>query len=153
MNRLLQMGLVSNPPKQEPAMPELPSALAAIVLQSSSAFTRPTFARFVTIFVGVVVSSGRSTAHRSLSSIRELLVGRWSDYHHLFSEARWSCTDLARVLAGLVLSLIPDDQPVILAVVDTVTQHRRKQVWGKGCHRDAVRSSHSHTVWRWGHKW
>lgn len=45
-------------------MPELPSAIAAIVLQFSSAFTRPTFARFVAVFVGVVVSTGRSTVHR-----------------------------------------------------------------------------------------
>ncbi len=92
-------------------MPELPSALAAIVLQFSSAFTRPTFARFVAIFIGVVVSSGRSTGHRSLSSIRELLDGHWTDCHRLFSEARWSCTDLARVLAGLVLALIPKTSP------------------------------------------
>lgn len=49
--------------------------------------------------------------------------------------------------------MIPEDQSVILAVDDTGTQHRGKYVWGKGCHRDAVRSSHSHTVWRWGHKW
>ncbi len=42
---------------------------------------------------------------------------------------------------------------MILAVDDTVTQHRGKHVWGKACHRDAVRSSHSHTVWRRGHKW
>lgn len=61
--------------------------------------------------------------------------------------------ELGRILASLVLALIPDDQPVILAVDDTVTQHRGKNVYGKGCHRDAVRSSHAHTVWRWGHKW
>jgi hypothetical protein len=134
-------------------MPELPSALAAIVLQFSSAFSRPTFARFVALFVGVVVSSGRSTVHRSLSSIRELLDGHWTDYHRLFSQARWSCLQLGRVLASQVLALIPEDQPVILAVDDTVTQHRGKYVFGKGCHRDAVRSSHAHTVWRWGHKW
>ncbi len=34
-----------------------------------------------------------------------------------------------------------------------MAQHRGKHVYGKGRHRDAVRSSHSHTVWKWGHKW
>ena len=36
---------------------------------------------------------------------------------------------------------------------DTVDEHRGKKVYGKGCHRDAVRSPHSFTAYRWGHKW
>jgi hypothetical protein len=36
---------------------------------------------------------------------------------------------------------------------DTTAQHRGKKVYGKGCHHDAVRSSHTHVVWRWGHRW
>jgi hypothetical protein len=40
-----------------------------------------------------------------------------------------------------------------LAGDDTVAEHRGKKVYGKGCHRDAVRSTHSYTAYRWGHKW
>jgi hypothetical protein len=29
----------------------------------------------------------------------------------------------------------------------------RRKVYGKARHRDPVRSSHSYTAWRWGHKW
>jgi len=36
---------------------------------------------------------------------------------------------------------------------ETVDGHRGKKVYGKARHRDAVRSSHSHTVFRYGHKW
>jgi hypothetical protein len=32
-------------------------------------------------------------------------------------------------------------------------QHKGKKVYGKGCHHDACRSTHSHVVWVWGHKW
>lgn len=35
---------------------------------------------------------------------------------------------------------------------DTVDGHRGVKVFGKECHRDAVRSSHSYTTSRWGHK-
>jgi hypothetical protein len=39
-------------------------------------------------------------------------------------------------------------------VDDTVAEHCGKRVYGKGCHRDAVRSGHgTHTAVRWGHKW
>jgi hypothetical protein len=41
----------------------------------------------------------------------------------------------------------------LLAADDTVAEHPGDKVYGKGCHRDAVRSSHSYTAFRWGHKW
>jgi len=34
-----------------------------------------------------------------------------------------------------------------------VDEHRGTKVYGKACHRDAVRSTHSFTAYRWGHKW
>jgi hypothetical protein len=43
--------------------------------------------------------------------------------------------------------------PVYIACDDTVDEHPGDKVYGKSCHRDAVRSSHSFTAFRWGHKW
>lgn len=34
-----------------------------------------------------------------------------------------------------------------------MVEHRGKKVYGKGCPCDAVRSTHSYTAYRWGHKW
>ncbi|HTT64875.1 MAG TPA: transposase [Bryobacteraceae bacterium] len=67
--------------------------------------------------------------------------------------ARWSCWPLGKVLAGLILECIPPDQPVVIPVDDTTPQHKGKHVYGKGRHHDAIRSTHSHTVWVYGHKW
>jgi hypothetical protein len=53
----------------------------------------------------------------------------------------------------MVLELIPTDQPVVCPVDDTNPQHKGKCVYGKGKHHDACRSTHSHMVWVWGHKW
>jgi len=60
---------------------------------------------------------------------------------------------LARTLAAFILDTFVRSGPVLLAVDDTVDEHRGKKVYGKGCHRDAVRSTHSYTAFRWGHKW
>ena len=45
------------------------------------------------------------------------------------------------------------DGPILLAGDDTVDEHRGKKVYGKGRHRDPVRSTHTDTAFRWGHKW
>ena len=44
-------------------------------------------------------------------------------------------------------------EPIPLAGDDTVDEHRGDKVYGKGRHRDPVRSTHCYTAWRWGHKW
>src|SRR5207302_5531947 len=48
--------------------------------------------------------------------------------------------------------LVPKGR-VLLAGDDTVDGHKGAQVFGKGCHRDPVRSTYSLTAFRWGHKW
>jgi hypothetical protein len=42
---------------------------------------------------------------------------------------------------------------VAVAGDDTVTEHKGKQVYGEGRHRDPVRSTQSYTAYRWGHQW
>jgi DDE superfamily endonuclease len=43
--------------------------------------------------------------------------------------------------------------PVYLVGDDTVDGHPGRRVYGKGRHRDPVRSSHASTAWRYGHRW
>ena len=42
---------------------------------------------------------------------------------------------------------------MLLAGDDTVTEHPGPKVFGKGRHRDGVRSTHTYTAYRWGHQW
>jgi len=56
-------------------------------------------------------------------------------------------------LARLVLQWSPINAIIKVLVDETVAEHRGPKVYGKGCHRDGVRSSPNHTAYRWGHKW
>jgi hypothetical protein len=60
---------------------------------------------------------------------------------------------MGRALLGWIIDHLVGTQTVVLAADDTVAEHPGDKVYGKGCHRDAVRSSHSFTAFRWGHKW
>jgi hypothetical protein len=135
----------------------LPKAAEPLLSRFSIAFNRPTFQRAMLLFVGFVLTQGRRTVTRTLWFTRVLWAGRrghFSNYHRVFCRARWSLWPLGRVLAAMVLELIPDDgQPVICAVDDTATQHRGKHVYGKGRHRDTARSTRTFKAWVWGHRW
>jgi hypothetical protein len=103
--------------------------------------------------VGAILCLGRRTVTAALWTLGGLIRGHPSSYHRVFSRAVWSLWPLAKIAAAAVLDLIPPEEPVLVPMDDTTAQHRGKKVYGKGCHHDAVRSSHSHVVWRWGHRW
>jgi len=96
---------------------------------------------------------GRRTVWRLIRWSGDRPSGHFSSYHRVFSHRRWSSRSLAKRLASAVVEHFAAEGVPELAGDDTVSQHRGAHVYGKGCHRDAVRSSHQHLVHRWGHKW
>lgn len=131
----------------------LPGAVEPLVSGFSIAFTGRTFQRAVALFVGFVLAAGRHTVTAALRAAGPLAGGHHAGYHRFFSRAKWSLWPAGKVLAGLVLDLVPPGEPVVCPVDDTAAQHRGPNVYGKGRHRDACRSTRTHTVWLWGHKW
>lgn len=134
-------------------MIDLPKAAEPLLRSLSIAFTRPTFKRFVCLLVGAVLTSGRRTLTNVQWAARGLVPGHFTSFHRVFSRARWSLRPLARILAGRVLALVPEGEAVRVPIDDTVARHTGPKVYGRGCHRDAVRSSHSITHLCWGHRW
>ncbi len=134
-------------------MLSLPKSAEPLLARFSIAFTRPTFQRALVLFVGFVLTLGRRTVTRALWAARALSRGHHTDYHRVLSRARWSPWPLGRVLAAMAVELVPEGRPVVLAVDDTAAQHRGRHVYGKGRHRDTCRSTRTHKVWLWGHRW
>lgn len=131
----------------------LPHAAEPLLGAFSVAFTHATFQRVLLLMVGAILTRGRHTVTALLSTLGPLAEGHWSDFHRVLCRARWSSLLLGKVLAALIIELIPEDQLIVIPVDDTNPQHKGKKVYGKGKHHDACRSTHSHMVWVWGHKW
>lgn len=117
------------------------------------AFTKATALRFALLLAAALLTIGRHTVANLLRTLGPLVPGDASCYRRLFSQRRWSSWRLAKLLSAWVLEHLLPDGPVLLAGDDTVDEHRGKKVYGKGRQRDPVRSTHSYTAFRWGHKW
>jgi hypothetical protein len=117
------------------------------------AFSTPTAHRFLVLALAAVLTTGRRTVTNLLRTVRAQAPGHVSSSHRVFSRRRWSAWALARALTTFLLDHVVPPGPVLLAGDDTVTEHPGPQVFGKGRHRDGVRSSHSYTADRWGHQW
>jgi hypothetical protein len=124
-----------------------------VLVELAPAFTQPTFRRAQLLVVAAVLTTGRRTIANLLRTLGALVPGQASSYHRVLSQARWSGLQLAALLLRWLLRHFCPTGRIRLLGDDTVDEHRGKHVYGKGRHRDAVRSSHSYTAFRYGHKW
>jgi phosphatidate phosphatase APP1 len=131
----------------------VPTCVMPVLTMFRPAFSAPTSHRFMILVLAAVLTTGRRTVTNLLRTVRDQAPGPASSDHQVFSQRRWSAWALARALITFLLDHVVPSGPVLLAGDDTVTEHPGPKVFGKGRHRDGVRSPHSYTAYRWGHKW
>ena len=132
---------------------QLPKQVRSIFDPLEPAFSRPVHRRFVLLALAAVLTLGGRTITNLLRALGILAPGHPSSYHRVFSRDRWSLSPLARRHVAAVLARFVPQGTILLAGDDTVTEHPGPHVYGKGRHRDPVRSTHTYTAFRWGHKW
>lgn len=135
--------MISTPPKFKPLLHEL-----------SSSFSRSqTAERVILFFTTAILITGNKTVSSVVRLLSIMQPVNPSTYHRLFSHRKWCMKRLAFIITRFVLDRFVSEGIVKICGDETVDGHRGKNVYGKARHRDAVRSSHSHTVYRYGHKW
>ena len=138
---IVEIDTTLSPSRKEALMAIIPDFLRPLVRPFAAAFTRPTFKRFTILMASAVLTHGRHTVSNLLRTVRSLASGHPSSYHRVFSRRRWSLWTLARALTGLILRRFAPDERVPLVGDDTVDEHRGETLYGKGRHRDPVRST------------
>ncbi len=135
-------------------MIRVPAQFKPLLDDLATVFSRPATARRVSLFfAAVILVRGDRTVSAVLRLLALIETINPSTYHRVFSYRKWSSRKLAYVITRFLLQRFARSGVVRLCGDETVDGHRGKKVYGKARHRDAVRSSHSHTVYRYGHKW
>jgi hypothetical protein len=79
---------------------------------------------------------------------------RFHRYHRVLSHARWSSLKASRVLLGsLVEMLVPEGDPLIVGIDETLERRYGKKISARGVYRDPVRSTHENFVKSSGLRW
>lgn len=127
--------------------------ILAVLAAFSSEFSRPTWKNIQTLLTGAILCRGA----RRVSSVLRVMglssVRNYSKYHRVLSRAKWDSLILAKILFGLLVELLPDSWPILIAVDETLERRKGKKIKAKGAYRDAVRSSQSKVVTSFGLKW
>ena len=127
--------------------------IISIITVFACEFNRPTWKKMQTLFIGAILCRG---ARRVTSILRVMNLGQernFSKYHRVLNHASWDGIALSKILLGLLIKLIPESWPILVAVDETLERRKGKMIKAKGVYRDAVRSSQSHLVTSYGLKW
>ena len=127
--------------------------ILAVLAAFSSEFSRPTWKNIQILLTGAILCRGA----RRVSSVLRVMglssVRNYSKYHRVLSRAKWNSLMLSKILLGLLVELLPDSWPILIAVDETLERRKGKKIKAKGVYRDAVRSSQSNVVRSFGLKW
>lgn len=132
---------------------EVTSSFLVLLSEFQCVFTAPTFATFVRLMCGWVLSHRRRFVTDLIWSSGSTRRGHHSKYHRFFSNSVWELDVLSWVLAQLLVKIFAPTGMIELAVDDTLCRKRGLTVYGTGMHHDPLISSRAKPLVSWGHDW
>ena len=107
----------------------LPGSLASLLAVFGPLFTAPSFRTFCGLACGFLAQTGSRTVCGMLAGAGLSRAWPHDRAHWFFSGARWSADELGPAAAKLVVALlVPAEQPVTVAIDDTLFRRRGKKV-------------------------
>ena len=102
---------------------KVPDCAVPVLRTFQPAFSTPTYHRFLVLWLGAIMTTGRQTITNIVRTVRHHAKGHVSSYHRVFSQQCWSTWELARRLLAFLLTSVVPTGPVLLAGDDTVAEH------------------------------
>jgi hypothetical protein len=133
-------------------MPTIPGSFAALLDRFRGCFTAPTFTTFTALCAGLLAQPGSGTVTGMLTGAR--LAGIWhhARAHRFFTHARWRPDHLGLLLCDLIVDqLLGADQPILLAVDDTLFHRASRRLPLAAFHHDPTAPAGRRIGW--GHCW
>src|SRR4051795_684497 len=124
------------------------------LLPFAAMFTQPSWLNAVALATGALLCLNRRTVCAALRAVDGSADKGFSRFHRFLSRAEWSGLQGARILLGqLQKAFVPEGEPLVIAVDDSVERRRGAKIRDKGIWRDAVRSSRGFFVKVAGLRW
>ena len=117
-------------------------------------FSKRVFRHAQVLLIGAILAPGRRTVSSALRAMGLNQEKRFHRYHRVLSRASWSSREVSRVLLGLLVKVfVPEGEPLVVGIDETLERRWGKKISAKGVYRDPVRSTHQNFVKASGLRW
>src|SRR3954453_4567496 len=124
------------------------------LLPFAAMFTQPSWLNAVALATGALLCLNRRTVCAALRAVDGSADKGFSRFHRFLSRAEWSGLQGARIRLGQLQKVfVPEGEPLVIALDDSVERRPGAKIRDKGIWRDAVRSSRGFFVKVAGLRW
>src|SRR5215207_3968449 len=128
-------------------MRTLPTTMIRVLAPFAPLFSERVFEHAQVLIAGALLTPGRRTVSSALRAMGLDRSKTFHRYHRVLSRAKCSGMEARRVLLdSLVEAFVPEGDPLVVGVDETLERRQGKKIAAKGIYRDPVRSSHTHFV-------
>jgi DDE superfamily endonuclease len=124
-----------------------PTMMIRVLVPFAPLFSERVFRHVQVLIAGAILTPGKRTISSALRAMGLDQHKTFHRYHRVLSRARWSSLQASRILLdSLVEAFVPEGDPLVVGVDETLERRQGKKIAAKGIYRDPARSSHSHLV-------
>jgi DDE superfamily endonuclease len=135
-------------------MRTLPTTMIRVLAPFAPLFSERVFRHVQVLLAGTILAPGKRTVS---SALRAMGLGQqkcFHRYHRVLSHASWSSVKASRILLrSLVEAFVPEGDPLVVGIDETLERRYGKKIAAKGIYRDPVRSTHENFVKSSGLRW
>lgn len=134
-------------------MLDLPAPILTVLAFFSPLFSRSVFRGLCFLLQAHILCTGRRTIAQLLRVLGLSHANNYSKFHWIFSNAKWSAFKASKILFLRIVSLLSNEEEVVIPVDTTIERRKGPKIKGLGRQRDAVRSTRSSKVLTIGLQW
>ena len=135
-------------------MRTLPTKMVQALAPFAPLFSKRVWQNAQVLLMGAILAPGLRTVSSALRAMGLDQHKRFHRYHRVLSHASWSSVKASRVLLGLLVEMfVPEGDPLIVGIDETLERRWGKKITAKGVYRDPVRSTHENFVKSSGLRW
>jgi DDE superfamily endonuclease len=132
----------------------LPSTMIRALAPFAPLFSKRLWRHVQVLVAGAILAPGCRTVSSALRAMGLDQEKRFHRYHRVLNRARWSSREVSRVLLGLLVeAFVPQGDPLVVGIDETLERRFGKKISARGIYRDPVRSTHEHFVKSSGLRW
>lgn len=110
-------------------------------------FSRKVFKHVETLLMGSLLVVGRRTVCSALRAVGLEHEKQFHKYHRVLSKAKWSAHKGSRILLDLLVrAFLPDSEPLVFGLDETLERRWGSKIKARGIYRDAAAGARSGQV-------
>ena len=135
-------------------MRTLPEEMIRALAPFAPLFSKRVWRHVQVLVAGAILAPGRRTVSSALRAMGLDQEKRFHRYHRVLNRASWSSREASRVLLGLLVeTFVPEGDPLVVGIDETLERRYGKKIAARGIYRDPVRSTHENFVKSSGLRW